>query len=217
MYDKLEKTISKSISLIRKADSLDVEPLHKPLAGRERSLFPIVMAAAWQSGFVVSPEAKVVRESTQTAGAVDAVFFDTAIEQDFVVEAKIATCRTQKNDITKINDQLLAAKKQLVDVKKTKSGLSRKYGLVSCIIFKVIYRANSEAEANMKHEEHSKERLKLLEEHFAVSERFFYRDVCFAGVHQSHSNKSITKGKSATHYWCGGIAIIMEMVRKPTA
>jgi hypothetical protein len=216
MYEKLIKTVDKTIGLIKKSTHLDVEDLHKPLAGKERSLFPLFMAAAWQSGFLVSPEVKVKREIKGTSGSVDAIFFDTEYEQDFVVEAKISTRGSEKGDVTHILKKLAQAKEQLKDVSRTRNGLSRKYALVSCLIVKIGHAGKSKEEALEKHHSFTKQRLKNIAQEFEGKDRYYCKSLPFKDIYRTHNKNSLNKLKDDSKTWCGAVCIILEVLREPS-
>lgn len=216
MYERLMKTVDKTISLIKKTTNLPVNDFHKPLSGKEKSLFPLLMTAGWQSGFIVCPEIKVFREEKRSSGAVDAIFFDTEYEQDFVVEAKISTRRSEKGDVSSIREKLKQAKSQLNDVRRSRNGLSPKYGLVSCLIIKIVYDGKSEKEAQDKHDSFTKQRLEKIERDFSKSDKFYCKCLRLKTVHKTHNKNSLNKSKVDSESWCGAVCIILEFVRRPS-
>lgn len=221
--EKLQKTVNKALKLIQKAAHADfVDDLNKASAGREKSLFPLVIAAAWQSGFIVSPEIKVMREkgaddlASGGAGAVDAIFFDDEYdEQDFAVEAKVSQQRTMASDIPGIEKKLSDAKKQLDGVKRNRNGLKRQYGLVACVISKINYAASDFESAQLKHEGHTKERLTSIKAHYSSSDKLYCNSIAFSNVHRIHNQNSLSHSGKQNVVWCGGIAITLKMMRQP--
>ena len=77
MYERLMKTVDKTISLIKKTTNLPVNDFHKPLSGKEKSLFPLLMTAGWQSGFfLIQNTSKILllRQKFQPAGQKKVMF-----------------------------------------------------------------------------------------------------------------------------------------------
>lgn len=214
MHERLIKTVNKTLTLIKKTEKLDVDGLLKPISGKEKSLFPLLISAGWQSGFVVCPEVKVTRRDKGNSGSVDAIFFDAVLEQDFIIEAKISTSRSEKNDVSRLKQKLKLAKSQLRDI--TGIPKIRKFGLVSCVIVKIVYEGKSEGEIQHKHDYLTKQRIAKIEEAFNDSDKFYCKSLILKSTHKNHNANSLNKEKKNSEGWCGAICVILEFVRDPS-